>query len=98
MEDEHEGDKDEEGARDEEEKEDWEGFAELHLLQLIQHPLFGDIFLNAASHGDVHELVNGGVVLMEEGVQVGRRTGTKKGVSFQAHLAEFNFVNLSNYL
>ena len=72
MEDENEGDKDEEGARGKEEKEDWEGFAELHFLQLIQHPLFGDILLNAASHGDVHELVNGGVVLMEEGVQVGR--------------------------
>ena len=85
MEDENEGDEDEEGAGGEEEKEDWEGLAELHLLQLVQHSLFG-FLLNVAGNGDIHELVDGGVVFVEEGVKVGGGTGTKEGVSFQAHL------------
>ena len=85
MEDENAGQKDEEGARGEEEEEDGEGLAELHLLQLVQHPLFG-LLLDVAGHGDVDELVNGGVVLMEEGVQVGGGTGTKEGIAFQVHL------------
>ena len=97
MEDENEGDKDEEGAGDEEEKEDWEGLAELHLLQLVQHPLFG-LLLNVAGNGDIHELINGRVVFVEEGVKVGGGTGTKERVFFQAHLEGFRFVNLSNIL
>ena len=71
MEDENAGDEDEEGAGDDEEKEERDGFAELHLLQLVQHPLFHFLF-NVAGHGDVHELVNRGIVLMEEGMKVGR--------------------------
>ena len=97
MEDENEGDEDEEGAGDEEEKENWEGLAELDLLQLVQHPLFGLLF-NVAGNGDIHELVNGGVVFVEEGVKVGGGTGTKERVSFQAHLGGFNFVNFYNNL
>ena len=85
MEDENAGQKDEEGARDEGEEEDGEGLAELHLLQLVQHPLFG-LLLDVTGHGDVPELVNGGVVFMEEGVQVGGGTGTKEGIAFQVHL------------
>ena len=93
MEDENEGHEDEEGAGGEEDEEDWEGLAELDLLQLVQHPLFC-LLLNVAGNGDIHELINGGVVFVEEGVKVGGGTGTKEGGSFQAHLGGFNFVNL----
>ena len=89
MEDENEGHEDKEGARRKEEKEDWKRLAELHLLQLVQHPLFNGLLLNVvAGNGDIHELVNGGVVFVEEGVKVGGGTGTKEGVSFQAHLVD----------
>ena len=42
--------------------------------------------MNVAGNGDIHELVNGGVVLMEEGVQVGGGAGAEEGVALQAHL------------
>ena len=97
MEDENAGQKDEEGARGEEEEEDGEGLAELHLLQLVQHPLFGLLF-DVAGHGDVDELVNGGVMLVEESVQVRGGTGTKEGIAFQVHLGVQHCQSFQSYI
>ena len=51
--------------------------------------------MNVAGNGDIHELVNGGVVLMEEGVQVGGGAGAEERVALQAHL-EFGVIAIQS--
>ena len=87
LEEENEEDEKEEEAKDQGDEENRDGFAELDLLQLVQ-VLLHHLLVNVAGDRDVLELVDGGVVLKEEGVQVQRGAGAEEGVAFQVHLQQ----------
>ena len=87
LEEENEEDEKEEEAKDQGDEENRDGFAELDLLQLVQ-VLLHHLLFNVAGDRDVLELVDGGVVLKEEGVQVQRGAGAEEGVAFQVHLQQ----------
>ena len=87
LEEENEEDEKEEEAKDQGDEENRDGFAELDLLQLVQ-VLLHHLLFNVACDRDVLELVDGGVVLKEEGVQVQGGAGAEEGVAFQVHLQQ----------